>query len=143
VIWTISFCFFTSALNLPTMANMHYLCCVFCVCFQDLLDFDAFFRDHADSSIETGIRMLNSMTFAMKDPAAWNALHPDNPMPTGSERAYSFKYKLSMYVKFDCQTLGHMILLSFFFSRDLCNFCVVYKFFGIKFTLCLFLSLSF
>lgn len=62
---------------------------------QDILDMDSYLKPHADTSIDTGIRLINSMTFKMKSAAHWNAIHPHDPVPVGTNK-YSFHYKLSM-----------------------------------------------
>lgn len=62
---------------------------------QDILDFDKFLLPYADNSIVAGIKMVNSMTFTMKDHAWWNAVHPLQPIAEG-DPAYKFHYKLSM-----------------------------------------------
>jgi hypothetical protein len=67
-----------------------------CVCgVQDILDFDAFFKAHADSSIDTGIRLVNSMTFTHMDSELWNMKNPGSAIPAGN-KAFRFHYKLSM-----------------------------------------------
>lgn len=66
---------------------------------QDILDFDVFFKQHADEGIDTGIRLLYSMTFKIKDAVWWNIIHPHNKM-SADESQYEFYYKLSMYVHF-------------------------------------------
>lgn len=67
-----------------------------CVDLQDLLDFDTYFKPHADKSIEAGIRMVNSMTFQMYDAVVHRALHPNSALPVHQQQEYRFKYKLSM-----------------------------------------------
>jgi hypothetical protein len=58
---------------------------------------DEYLSPHADDSITTGIRMVNTMIFARKDAAYWQLNNPDGRIPEG-EGAYEFKYKLSMSV---------------------------------------------
>jgi len=65
---------------------------------QDILNFDTFFKSHADASVDSGIRKVNSMTFMMKDAFWWNALHPTEPL-LDNESVYSFHYKMSMLVQ--------------------------------------------
>ena len=61
------------------------------------MDFDTFLKPHADPSIDTGIRLINSFTFKNIDASLWNVLHPDERIPEGQKK-YTFHYKLSMWV---------------------------------------------